>query len=227
MATKAKSRFDNLEEILEAFDHIPARRIRSNPPPGTATETDWERLHEKNDRLYELVGGTLVEKVMGYAEGFLAALLIRLLGNFVEERDLGAVAGADAAARLMPGLIRVPDVSFIRWERFPEPGVVPDVAAIDVAPDLAIEVLSKSNTPREMQRKRKDYFLAGVRRVWVVDPKGRTVRVYTDPETATTFPETAVLTDEDLLPGFALPLETLFARLPKSPPAAKPKRRKK
>ncbi len=226
MATRTKPRFENLEEILQAFDNIPARRIRSDPPPGTATETDWERLHEKSARLYELVDGTLVEKTMGYAEGFLAALLIRLLGNFAEEHNLGAVAGADAAARLMPGLIRIPDVSFIRWERFPQPGVVPDVAAVDLAPDLAIEVVSESNTSAEMKRKRKEYFLAGVRRVWLVHPRARTVEVYSDPETCTRFQDTDTLTDKAVLPGFTLSLATLFARLPAAS-ATRPRRRKK
>jgi Uma2 family endonuclease len=225
MATKAKPRFEDIDQILAAFDHIPGHRIKVNPPPGSATEADWERLQEKGERLYELVEGTLVEKTMGYVEAFLAQTLGRLLGNFAEEHNLGAVIGADGAARLMPGLIRVPDVSFIRWERYPKPGVVSDVPVVDLAPDLAVEVLSKSNTRGEMERKLKEYFLAGVRRVWFVDPQARTVKVYTTPDSFTTFEATETLTDEGLLAGFALPLSQLFARL--GAPPATPKKRKK
>jgi len=226
MATKAKPRFDNLEEIIEALDNIPARRIRSNPPPGKATEKDWERLHEKGDRLFELVDGTLVEKTMGAGEAFLAAELIFQLRTFLQTHKLGALFAPDGAMKLLAGLIRMPDVAFVRWGRFPTPGKVPRVAVLDLAPDLAVEILSESNTRGEMERKRKEYFLAGVIRVWIVDPAARTVEVYSDPEAHATFQVTDTLTDEAVLPGFELPLAALFAELET---AAKPKakRRKK
>lgn len=228
MGLKTPSRFANIEEILTAFDNIPGQRIRANPPPGTATEADWERLQDRGERLYELIDGTLVEKTMGHAEAFLAQAIGRYLGNFAEEHNLGAVIGADGATRLMPGLIRVPDVSFIRWERYPEPGKIPDVPAVDLAPDLAVEVLSQSNTRGEMQRKLKEYFLAGVQRVWFVDPRKRTARIYTSPDAVTLLTETDALTDDDLLPGFSLPLAHLFARLATpAQPKKSPRKKKK
>src|SRR5947209_6381702 len=79
-------------------------------------------------------------------------------------------------------LVRMPDVSFVRWEQFPNREVT-DVPIPDLYPDLAIEVLSPSNTKREMKRKRKEYFAAGTRLVWELNPKTRTVDVYTVPET--------------------------------------------
>lgn len=226
MATKVKPRFENIAEVLAAFDNIPGARIKLRPPPGTATEADWERLQDRGERLYELVDGTLVEKTMGVQEAFLAMDLGGILREFARKHNLGAVFGADGAARLMPGLIRVPDVSFVRWERFPEPGKIPDQPALTLAPDLAVEVLSKSNTRGEMERKLKEYFLAGILRVWFVDPRPRTVRVYTSPDVFTLLTESETLTD-DALPGFSLPLAELFAPLAtQAPPKKKPRKKK-
>ena len=84
---------------------------------------------------------------------------------------------------------------------------------LDLAPDLAVEVLSKSNSRGEMQRKLRDYFAAGTKLVWYVDPKKRTVRVYTDPDNAATLTEDRTLDGGDVLPGFTLRLRELFAEL--------------
>ena len=71
--------------------------------------------------------------------------------------------------KILQGRIRIPDVSFIRWDRLPE-GRVPVPA---VSPDLAVEVLSKSNTEREMQDKLDEYFAGGTRLAWIIDPQAR------------------------------------------------------
>ena len=81
------------------------------------------------------------------------------------------------------------------------------------APNLAVEVLSRSNTKAEMARKRREYFEAGVRLVWEVDPRARTVAVYETPEQATVLDASATLDGGEMLPGFALPLIELFAEL--------------
>jgi Uma2 family endonuclease len=78
-----------------------------------------------------------------------------------------------------------------------------------------VEVLSKGNTPTEMQRKLKDYFLAGVRLVWFVDPKRRTVEVFTAPDQSRVLREDQTLDGGDVLPGLALPLRQVFARVPR------------
>ena len=76
-----------------------------------------------------------------------------------------------------------------------------------------MEILSRSNTAAEMAAKRQDYFAAGVRLVWEIEPELRSARVYTDPDTFTTVPETGTLDGGAVLPGFSLPLADLFARL--------------
>jgi Uma2 family endonuclease len=90
---------------------------------------------------------------------------------------------------------------------------VPEAPIPDLAPDLAVEVLSESNTAAEMARKREEYFAAGVRLVWLVDPRSRTVTVHDAEGRSTTLDETATLDGGAVLPGFAMPLRDLFAEL--------------
>jgi hypothetical protein len=94
---------ETLADLLKRLGGIAPGRVVLKPAPGKATEKDLLRLARRTGRLYELVEGTLVEKVMGYGEGFLAADVIRLLGRFLDQNDLGEVGGADATMRLMPG----------------------------------------------------------------------------------------------------------------------------
>jgi Uma2 family endonuclease len=114
--------------------------------------------------------------------------------------------------RLFPGLVRMPDAAFVSWDRIPG-GRIPEEPIPDLTPDIAIEVLSEGNTPGEMERKRKEYFAARVRLVWMVDPIHRTVTVYTAPDRFTVLGENDVLDGGDVLPGLAIPLRDLFAEL--------------
>jgi Uma2 family endonuclease len=199
-------------DLLAHFGPIALRRIRPEPPPGNATEQDVLDIHDREDRLYELVDGVLVEKTMGTQESYLAVLIARLVGEFASRQQLGFVLGADGMARLAPGLVRIPDVSFISWQRVPNRRV-PLTPMLDVAPDLAIEVLSPSNTVQEMDRKLRDYFAAGVRLVWYVDPVARTIQVFNAVDQVALLREDQTLTGDPVVPGFALPLRDLFAEL--------------
>jgi len=198
-------------ELLEQFGPIPAWRIRQYPAPGTATEADVIELEAREDRLCELVDGVLVEKTVGFYESYLAMALSHLLRCFLDEHNLGIITGPDGMLRLAPGLVRIPDVSFISWDRLPN-REVPQVSIADVVPDLAVEVLSKGNTPAEMERQRSDYFAAGVRLVWYVDPATRTVRVYTGPEDCSVLTEADTLDGGSVLPEFTVSLQQLFTR---------------
>jgi Uma2 family endonuclease len=199
-------------DLLEKLGDIPPDRVRFWPIPGTATEKDVLELHDHEDRLFELVDGVLVEKGMGYAESALTIALIRFLDRFIHRRNLGLLTGADGMLRLFPGLVLIPDVAFVSWDRVPGRRM-PKEPIPDLIPDLAVEVLSKSNTPKEMARKRQEYFKAGVRRVWEVDPESRTVAVYSSAKRCTTLEESATLSGEPVLPGFSLSLRKLFAEL--------------
>jgi Uma2 family endonuclease len=156
-------------DVVEHFGPILLTRVRQDPPPGSATEQDVIDIHNRERRLFELVDGVLVEKTMGYQEAYLAMQIGRLIGEFVDSNDLGLVAGADGMVRLAPGLIRIPDVSFVGWDRLPG-RKVPTTPMLNLAPHLAVEVLSPHNTKKEMDRKLAEYFANGVVAVWYVDP---------------------------------------------------------
>src|ERR1700678_144512 len=167
-----------LADVLRQLGGISPRRVRFRPAPGTATEEDVVKIRDRERRLFELVDGVLVEKVMGYWESVLAIQLAGLLGNFVTRRKLGTLAGEAGMLRLSPGLVRIPDLPFISRARLAHHRRGRD-PILPLAPDLAIEVLSEGNTPREMALKVREFFDSGCRLVWLVDPRTRTVAVYT------------------------------------------------
>lgn len=203
---------DTIADLLERLGGISPARIRMRPPPGTATVEDVVEMEARANRLFELVDGALVEKVMGYTESRIASILIKVLENFIETDDLGAITGEGGMFRLPENLVRIPDVAYASWDRFPN-DEIPDAAVPEVVPDLAVEVLSRGNTAGEMKRKLREYFQAGVRLVWFVDPQTKTVTVYTSPTRSKVIPTTGTLDGGKVLPGFEVPVASLFAKL--------------
>jgi Uma2 family endonuclease len=206
--------YETIADVLDHLGGIDPRRIRLSPPPGKATEKDLLRFLSRKERLCELVDGILVEKMTGLMKSAIAADVGAHLGKFVDDNDLGMVAGAAGPLRLMTNLVRLPDVSSISWDQWPL-HEYPTEPIPSLYPDLAVEVLSEGNTAEEKERKLKDYFLAGTRLIWFVDPESRTVQVYTSPEDSITLTERDTLDGGDVLPGFQLPLKELFARVPR------------
>jgi Uma2 family endonuclease len=202
---------ETLADLVQRLGGVSLARIRCLPPPGTATEEDVLRRVGGEKRLFELVDGTLVEKAMGYYESVLAMVIGHLLASFLDQHNLGIVSGADGTLRLMPGLVRIPDVAFVRWERFPD-RKMPTEPVPGIAPDLAVEVLSRGNTEAEMERKLQEYFAAGVRLVWYLDPEPRTVRAYTSPTEFRLLTEDDTLEGDPVLPGFRLLIREWFER---------------
>jgi Uma2 family endonuclease len=202
-------------DLYRRFGPIAFERIRQNPPPGSGTVDDVNRLNDHEDRLYELVDGILVEKTVGLQESILAGDIVTILNIFVKPRALGLVAGADGTIQLDVNLVRIPDVAFFSWERLPG-GELPDEPIPLLVPDLAVEVISRSNTPKEMAEKLKDYFEAGVRLVWFVRPRSRVVDVYTAQDHFTRLTASMRLDGGDVLPGFSVQVGELF-QMPKRP----------
>lgn len=207
-------------DLLERLGDIPASRVRLHPPPGQATERDVLEIHARTDRLFELIDGVLVEKAMGFRESFLAVRIIMILGEFVERHRLGIVTGADGMLRLSARNVRIPDVAFVSWNQLPT-RKVPTKPIPDLFPDLAIEVLSESNTRREMDRKREDYFRAGTRLIWQFNPERRIVEVYAAGRKPKVMDSTQKLDGGKVLPGFELSLAELFGSLDEQGPPAK------
>src|SRR5438477_3916655 len=119
-ATESLPPVISLAELVHRLGDIPLERIPAVPTPGTAREEDVLRRPGGEKRLYELVEGVLVEKPMGFYESILAAFLIGRLEVYLRSNPIGLALAADATMRLFPGLVRLPDVAFVSWERAPE-----------------------------------------------------------------------------------------------------------
>jgi Uma2 family endonuclease len=210
-ATIAAPEIKTLADLRRRLGGIALERIWFHPAPGTATEKDVIEAEARENRLCELVDGTLVEKAMGFEEALLANVLSHLIWSYLERNDLGICVGADGMMRIAPGLVRIPDVSFITWDRLPG-RESPREPVPDLAPDLAVEMLSERNTKQEMVRKVREYFEAGVVLVWLIDPRKRTARVYSAVEKSVLVHADQSLDGGAVLPGFVLKLSDLLDR---------------
>jgi Uma2 family endonuclease len=225
MATATQSNTSTFPEdwtVADLQKHlggIPAERIRVSPPPGQATEADLIRANDRKQGLCELIDHVLVEKTMGYFESQLAFLIGFYIHSFLSDHNLGIVFGEAGPLRVRDDQIRMPDVSFVAWQRLPD-RKLPRGAILPVPPDLAVEVLSQGNTKAEMDRKLRDYFEAGTKLVWYLDPQARHMRVYSSPDDVTVVDESGIVVGGEVLPGFQMPLAELFARAEQGPPPA-------
>jgi Uma2 family endonuclease len=208
----AIANLQTVADLLRQLGDIPPHRVRMKPYPGTATEQDViaaEAAPEK--RLCELVDGTLVEKDVGQYESRLATVLSHFIETYLDTHPLGVCYGEAAMLRIVPNRVRLPDVSFVSWGKLPN-HELPAEPIADLVPDLVVEVLSASNTRREMENKRREYFQGGARLVWEIDPPTRTARMYTSPDQFQEIELNGSLDGGDVLPGFTLSLFQLFAR---------------
>jgi Uma2 family endonuclease len=191
-----------------------ASAIESRPmAPGNGTSETAIALPGivADDILYEVVDGKIVEKTLGASELEIAALLVEFLGPFARAHRLGRVLG-EMIFRIDQGknLQRRPDVAFVSHTRWPVRRRVPSVAVWDMVPDLAVEVVSPSNTADQVQEKVHEYFTAGVSAVWVVYPRQQEVFVYASPTRIQVLQLGDELDGGSLVPGFRLPLSALF-----------------
>jgi Uma2 family endonuclease len=217
MSLVLRHEFETAAELLELIDElggIPPSRLLLKPTPGEATEADLLDRMDRTGKTCELIDGVLVEKAMGRGEAFIAARITILLGMYTMPRSLGHFISADGIVRLRPGVVRAPDVSFIRSDRLPN-GQADMTPIGELIPDLAIEVISAGNTKAEIARKIGEYFLAGVEAVWVVDPVRRVVVVHTSAADAVTLAETDTLEGGPVFPGLDLPLARIFEIVPR------------
>src|SRR3954452_5315565 len=168
-------------DLLAELGGIGPDRVIMTPPPGTATEADVIALASApRKRLCELIDGTLVDKAVGFRESVVGAYLGCDLFRAAALASAGMGLGAGAAVRLWPRRVRIPDGAYYSWDRLPGRRI-PDEPIPEIAPDLAFDVIKTGNTVPELDRKRSDYFRAGVRLAWQIDVRARTVAVYTSP----------------------------------------------
>lgn len=177
------------------------------------TAQDLWRLGEGDVRR-ELVDGEVIEMApVGGKHGQIVSRVDRLLRAHVEQHGGGEVLVGDVGFVLAlpndPERVRAPDVAFISTQRLPE-GKLPDTF-VPGAPDLAVEVLSPSDNPVDVQQKVRDYLDAGSRLVWVIAPQAMTVTVYRADGSARLLRERETLEGEDVLPGLTISLADVFA----------------
>lgn len=172
----------------------------------------WDMLPQLDQsQQYELVGGQIVEMPPSSPTNSMMAMSIgRHVGNHVADHDLGYVFGADGGYTLSPGDVRIPDVSFVSKARYPE---LPLPKHIVGGPDLAVEIVSPSESEHAVLDKAQLYLNAGTKLVWLVYPELKKVyvcRPADDGMLVQTLDVDSTLTGGDVLPGFELPLKKLF-----------------
>lgn len=159
---------------------------------------------------YELIEGELRQMPPTSGEHSRVELYVAFwLMSYVYLHRLGKVYGSDAGFRLKrsPDTVLCPDTSFVRTERVPRDD---QTGIIELAPDLAVEVISPSNTITEMDDKVAAYLAAGTSLVWVVRPRRRQVTVYAPDSPVLVLGEGDVLDGGDVLPGLTLPVVDVF-----------------
>jgi Uma2 family endonuclease len=173
------------------------------------TEDDLAALPDDGFR-HELQAGLLVAEPRPFLlHAQVQARVIQVLDAFVRPRALGQVLG-DGGFLLArdPDTVRGPDVAFVTAERWR--GIQDKSRFFPGAPDLAVEILSPSNRAGEMHAKVADYLAAGARLVWTVDPKRRSIVVHRTLLAPTRLGAGDVLEGGDVVPGFAIAVETVF-----------------
>ena len=165
-----------------------------------------------SEKEYEIVNGIPEEKEMaGARHGRVGARLLTFINHHVISHDLGIVYGPDTTFR-MERNERLPDISFVSVDRIPEDG---DPEGIwQIAPDLAVEVISPTDIYTKVMNKVFDYLDEGVNQVWLIYPERKTLTIYYSLTESKTLAENDLLTCEELLPGFSCKVGDLFT-LPK------------
>ena len=176
------------------------------------TDEEFMALPEDGGR-YELVNGE-VRNIgnSGMEHGYIASVLNFWLTSHILAHKLGVSCDSSTAFTLKSGNKRSPDFAFVAKERLTGMKRLPK-GYFQGAPDLAVEVISPSNTFEELHEKLVEYFDNGCRLVWVINPDEQSVLVYRQPQPDKLLKITDAIDGEDVLPGFSLPVADLFTEL--------------
>jgi Uma2 family endonuclease len=176
-------------------------------PAKHATEDDL-RATPRDGRKYELVDGEIRVSPAGARHEVVSLKLASRLLAYATEHAAGHAFGSSVGFRLPGGNVRSPDASFVAGGRFPDNRPPDDFG--DLAPDLAVEVLSPSERPRHVLDKVGEYLEAGVRLVWVIDPRKAKAIVYKSLSDVTELEADDELDGGEVLPGFRCRLGDLL-----------------
>jgi Uma2 family endonuclease len=178
------------------------------------TRDDLRALYEQNagtDKRFELIDGEIYEVPTGTITHILIIkLLLKLLVNFADDNQLGEVFGDGTEYNMPNGDTVIPDISFVRADRMP----ALSERFMYIAPDMAVEVISPSNTPVPTRKKINGYLESGTRLVWAVYPEQAEVEVYwQQSDSRIDYKVLGVndtLTGEDVIPGFSVKVGDIF-----------------
>jgi Uma2 family endonuclease len=147
------------------------------------------------------------------AHGLISGAIFAVVHAFVEQHALGICFSDNTGFRLpgIPDTVRSPDMAFVRASQVPAAGV--GRGFFPAAPDLVVEVLSPSETASDLEEKLRDYLAAGTSLAWIIDPEKRVVCVRAGHAPDRWLGTGDILDGGDVLPGFAVPVARLFARL--------------
>lgn len=174
------------------------------------TAEDLEAMPSANNR-YELIRGELTPmSPTGGRHGKITVKLSTPLAVHASRHGLGDVFGAETGFVLAsdPDIVLAPDVAFVATDRIPADDELDRF--LRLAPDLAVEVVSPSDTATEVFDKVLTYLDTGVRLVWIIEPRRRTVTVWAADRTGKVLTETDNLDGGDVLPDFRLPVSEIF-----------------
>lgn len=174
---------------------------------GRATIDDLLRT-PKDGRKYELVDGEIVVSPAGMRHSEIGVNIARIIANYLDDHPIGKVYSADVGIVLPNGNIRSPDVTFVKLDKLPD-GQSPDTFGY-LVPDFAVEVLSPSDSMRQVGQKIGEYLEVGVELVWLADPSTRSVTAYRSLTAIRHYSSPENIDAEPLLPGFSAPVERFF-----------------
>ena len=163
----------------------------------------------------ELIRGVLCETMpTGELHGKIVTRLVGALFSFVEPRGLGTLFAADSGVWLErdPDTVREPDIAFTSVEKLPLDAW--NTGYAEVVPDLVVEIVSSSDSRREVHDKAHMWLSHSVRLVWVVHPETRTIDIYQPVEAVVTLGEQEALDGLDVLTGFTCAVSAVFGRRP-------------
>ena len=174
------------------------------------TADELMRLPDDGHRYELLKGELLTMSPTSGKHGVVAMRLSRILANYIEDSDLGLTFAAETGFRLEhdPDTVLAPDFAFVSRDRI---STLPDDGYVRLAPDLVVEVISPSQSDKEMRLKAVLWISLGVKQVWLVQPKKRTVELFVKTDEHVLLREKDELTGGELIPGFRIRVSEIFS----------------
>lgn len=164
------------------------------------------------DSPYEVIGGEYVEKRSSLLSQIFRSLFFSQLTSYALEKELGWFVVETLFAMPDSPQKRRPDLAFVSYAQWPEDKPFPDEDGWLLAPEIAVEVISPTNSAADLMDKLEEYFHCGVREVWIIYPEHQGIEIHSSATEVRVLLPHDTLTCPRFLPGFALPLAGIFVK---------------